>query len=158
LATEVRFGLLGPLLVRRGGLVVPIPSAKQRVMLAALLLGANRVVSLDELCAQLWGDVRPASALMTLRNYVKRARYALGDTDHSQILTRPSGYLYHVADTLTGLGDTHHVAGDPSSARLAWQQALAMFDELRHPKAEQLRARLDGLPSDIMQLPAGTPG
>jgi DNA-binding SARP family transcriptional activator len=127
LATEVRFGLLGPLLVRRAGLVVPIPSAKQRVMLTALLLDANRVVSVDELCAQLWEDTPPASALMTLRNYVKRLRHALGDTDRSQIITQPGGYLIRVEPgelDLTRFESLCRTARDAARAQ-AWDRAAA---------------------------------
>ena len=40
----VEFGLLGPLLVRRGDAVVPVPAGKQRAVLAALLLNANHIV------------------------------------------------------------------------------------------------------------------
>ena len=39
------FCLLGPLLVRRGGVAVPVTPGKQRAVLAALLLSAGRVVS-----------------------------------------------------------------------------------------------------------------
>lgn len=43
------FGLLGPLIVRDGTQHVPVSAPRQRVLLAALLLSAGRVVSLDEL-------------------------------------------------------------------------------------------------------------
>jgi hypothetical protein len=29
-------------------------------------------------------------------------------------------------------------------ARQAWQQALAIFEDIRHPEADQVRAKLDG--------------
>jgi len=38
MAGELEFCLLGPLVVRSGGAVVPVRQAKQRVLLAALLL------------------------------------------------------------------------------------------------------------------------
>ena len=43
---------------------------------------------------------------------------------------------------LTHLGDTHHAAGDPDAARDAWQQALTILDDLDHPDAAQVRAKL----------------
>ncbi len=46
---ETEFWLLGPLMVRRGGAAVPVARGKQRAVLAALLLNANQVVSVDEL-------------------------------------------------------------------------------------------------------------
>jgi DNA-binding SARP family transcriptional activator len=35
---ETEFGLLGPLVVRRGGALVPVSAGRQRALLAALLL------------------------------------------------------------------------------------------------------------------------
>jgi tetratricopeptide (TPR) repeat protein len=49
---------------------------------------------------------------------------------------------YYEADTLTHLGDARHEADDDKAARDAWQQARAILDDLHHPGAEQLRARL----------------
>jgi DNA-binding SARP family transcriptional activator len=96
-AAESEFCLLGPLLVRRNGAVVPVTAGKQQVVLAALLLNANRVVSLDELNAALWGLTPPVSARATLQNYVKRLRQALAGTGGSGISTLPQGYMITVA-------------------------------------------------------------
>jgi tetratricopeptide (TPR) repeat protein len=52
------------------------------------------------------------------------------------------GYRYQKAETLTYAGDAHHAAGDISAARDAWTQALAILEDLRHPDASQVRARL----------------
>ena len=94
-AAESEFCLLGPLSVRRNGAVVPVTAGKQRVVLAALLLSANRVVSLDELNAALWGQTPPVSARATLQNYVKRLRQALAGTGDSRISTLPQGLHDH---------------------------------------------------------------
>ena len=48
----------------------------------------------------------------------------------------------HEADVLLRLGDAHQAAGDPDAARRAWQQALAIIDDLHRPDAGQARARL----------------
>ena len=97
MAVEAEFCLLGPFLVRRGGAVVPVTAGKQRALLAALLLSANRVVSLDELNAALWELAPPASARVTLQNYVKRLRQTLAGTGGSRISTLPQGYMISVA-------------------------------------------------------------
>jgi DNA-binding SARP family transcriptional activator len=94
---KVEFGLLGPLLVRRGEATVPVPPGKQRVLLAAMLLNAGHPVSSAELAEMLWEVTQPASAQVTMQNYVKRLRQALGDFDHSLIGTRPGGYMIHVS-------------------------------------------------------------
>jgi hypothetical protein len=46
------------------------------------------------------------------------------------------------ADTLTHLGDALHAGGELVQARDAWQQARHILDELHHPDAEQVRAKL----------------
>jgi DNA-binding SARP family transcriptional activator/tetratricopeptide (TPR) repeat protein len=90
---RMEFWLLGPLLVRRFGVAVPVSQGKQRILLATLLLNANRVVPLDELAEVMWGPKPPSSARVTMRNYVKRLRLAIGDADRSRISTEPRGYL-----------------------------------------------------------------
>ncbi|MGE5292555.1 MAG: tetratricopeptide repeat protein [Micromonosporaceae bacterium] len=55
------------------------------------------------------------------------------------------GHRYHKAETLTYAGDAYQTAGDQDAARDAWQQALAILDDLRHPDAAQVRASLDRL-------------
>ena len=96
MAAQTRFGLLGPLLVSRAGVTVTIPAGKQRALLAALLLNANRVVSLQELAGVLWADDPPASARVTIHNYVKRLRQALDADAGERIATVPGGYLIRV--------------------------------------------------------------
>jgi DNA-binding SARP family transcriptional activator len=93
MTAEVEFGLLGPLVVRCGGRSVPMPQGKQRGVLVALLLNANRVVTLEELADLLWGSASPASARVTVQNYVKRLRQAMGEAGRDRISTRPHGYL-----------------------------------------------------------------
>jgi tetratricopeptide (TPR) repeat protein/transcriptional regulator with XRE-family HTH domain len=46
------------------------------------------------------------------------------------------------AEALAHLGDAQLAVGQPEIARGAWTQALAILDDLHHPDAEQLRARL----------------
>ena len=43
------------------------------------------------------------------------------------------------------IGDTRLAAGQPDEARAAWEEALAILDDLRHPGAGQVRAKLAGL-------------
>jgi DNA-binding SARP family transcriptional activator/tetratricopeptide (TPR) repeat protein len=134
-AGNVEFGLLGPLLVRRDGTTAQLTSGKQRVLLAALLLDANRAVPADDLVAALW-DQPPTSARVTLQNYVKRLRQALRDTAPDRIVTRPDGYLITVGpdeldtarfDDLVRRGRTAALAGswDLASGRL--RTALALW-------------------------------
>lgn len=93
----VQFCLLGPLLVRCDDHMVAIPAAKHRAVLAALLLRAGRVVSLDELTEVLWGADPPAAARASVQNYVMRLRKNLGQAG-TRISTWPGGYLIQVGE------------------------------------------------------------
>jgi DNA-binding SARP family transcriptional activator len=98
-ATE--FGLLGPLMVRRDGVALPVRAGKQRTLLAALLLSPNQLVTMADITETLWGPQPPPSARVTVQNYVKRLRDLLTDTGRAQICTQPGGYLIRVgADEL----------------------------------------------------------
>lgn len=97
-AAELDFCLLGPLAVGGGELRLPALPAKQRVLLATLLLNANRMVSVDQLAEITWGPAPPASARATLRNYVEDLRKALSGLGASRISTLPGGYLIRVGD------------------------------------------------------------
>jgi DNA-binding SARP family transcriptional activator/Flp pilus assembly protein TadD len=92
---KMDFCLLGPLLVHREGVAVPVPPG-QRVVMAALLLSAGRAVATDELAELLWGSAIPPSAQVALRNHIRRLRQALGDTARTRIRTQPGGYLIRV--------------------------------------------------------------
>jgi DNA-binding SARP family transcriptional activator/tetratricopeptide (TPR) repeat protein len=94
----MEFGLLGPLVVRRGGTTIQVRRGSQRVVLAMLLLNANRVVSVEEISEVLWGEAPPPSAHVTIRNYVRRLRAALGDASRTRISTQPSGYRIRIDD------------------------------------------------------------
>ncbi len=49
---------------------------------------------------------------------------------------------YNEADSTASLGDAHYAAGDVDSARTAWRHAAGILDLLRHPEADQVRAKL----------------
>jgi DNA-binding SARP family transcriptional activator len=84
---EIR--LLGPVEVREGARVVPLPRRQQRVLLAALALRVGEVVSTDRLVADLWGERAPASATGSLQNTVSALRKALG---RDIVVTQAPGY------------------------------------------------------------------
>lgn len=127
---EVRFGLLGPLLVRRDTVTVVPSSGKQRIVLAALLLNAGRAVSVDELVELLW-DEPPASARVTLQNYVKRLRQALHDVAPERIVTRPDGYLLHAETDEVDTALFTHLVTRGRAAALAgsWDTAAERLHE-----------------------------
>jgi WD40 repeat protein/DNA-binding SARP family transcriptional activator len=94
----MEFGLLGPLAVRRDGVLVPVPQGKQRVLLASLLLNAGEALSVDDLARTLWGGCPPPSARVTIQNYVMRLRKVLDDQGGTRIVTHARGYSIAVTD------------------------------------------------------------
>ncbi|MDH6113828.1 DNA-binding SARP family transcriptional activator [Kitasatospora sp. MAP12-15] len=89
------FGILGPLLVRDDAGLRSVPAAKQRVLLAALLVRPGQLTPAELLAETVWDGRPPRSASTALRNYVMRLRQALG-TAGERIETRAGGYLIHV--------------------------------------------------------------
>ncbi|MFI1975754.1 AfsR/SARP family transcriptional regulator [Streptomyces wedmorensis] len=97
----VKFGLLGPLVVHDGTEPRPVSGPKVRVLLAALLLQANRTVSRDALKEALWGASVPASADAALANHLTRLRRVLSAADggtEERLRTVAPGYRLLVHD------------------------------------------------------------
>ncbi|MGZ8708049.1 MAG: AfsR/SARP family transcriptional regulator, partial [Gaiellaceae bacterium] len=89
----IELGILGPLEARRDGAPVHVGAAKQRALLALLLLRPNEVVSRDRLIDELWGEERPETAAHALEVYVSNLRRALG---RDIVVTRAGGYALTV--------------------------------------------------------------
>src|SRR6266545_2745484 len=89
---EVR--LLGSLEVAEGGLRVTLGGARQRAVLALLVLHANEVVPAERLLVELWGEDVPPTAANALQAAVSRLRRAL---PQGRIVTRTLGYRFRAA-------------------------------------------------------------
>jgi DNA-binding SARP family transcriptional activator len=146
----MRWGILGPVMVTDdAGTEIRLPAGRLRVVVVALLVRANHLVPVDELVELVWDGMPPARAARTLRVHMVRLRQALGPLAAARIVTQPPGYLcrdhgdrHAEAQILTHVGDAHHAAGELPRAWQAWRQALAIYDDFRHPEAEQVRAKL----------------
>ncbi|WP_030781711.1 AfsR/SARP family transcriptional regulator [Streptomyces sp. NRRL S-920] len=92
---SLEFGLLGTIEARVDGLPVDVGHTRQRCVLAALLVDANRSVAVDELIDRVWGDRPPQRARGTLYGYLSRLRQALASAAAKDVaLTRqPGGYV-----------------------------------------------------------------
>jgi predicted ATPase/DNA-binding SARP family transcriptional activator len=87
----VEIRVLGPLEVVGDDGPVPLPAAKQRQLLAALVMHAGEISSTDVLIEALWGASPPTSAAKLLQVYVSQLRKALPAP--ARIQTRGAGYL-----------------------------------------------------------------
>ena len=86
---EVR--LLGPLELAEGGRSIAYGGARQRAVLALLVLHANQVVPSERVLLELWGEDAPPGSANALQAAVSRLRRALPE---GRLVTRPPGYLF----------------------------------------------------------------
>jgi DNA-binding SARP family transcriptional activator len=91
----LEFRILGPLEVVSDGQSLDLGGAKQRALLAMLLVHANEVVSTDRLIDALWEDEPPESAQKALHVHVSNLRKLLG---RERVQTKPPGYLLRVEE------------------------------------------------------------
>jgi len=127
----VEFLILGPIEVRDGDTTLGLGGPRQRLVLAHLVLQANRVVSTDRLIELTWGEEPPEAARQALFAYVSRLRKLLGA---DRIVARPPGYALvaspsevdalHFADLVA---QAHAIAGDPVAASALLGEALDLW-------------------------------
>ena len=124
-------GVLGPLLVEHEGAQIPVSAGRERLVLGALLVQPNRVVSCDALIDAVWESDPPASAQVTLRNHIRRLRQTLGQVVAARIVTHHSGYLMEVGDEEYDLlAFTRLCRRGQAAAKLGdWPAAVKDLDE-----------------------------
>jgi DNA-binding SARP family transcriptional activator len=123
----VEFRILGPLEAWEGGAPVALGGAKQRALLAVLLLYANEVVPTERLIDLLWEEP-PAKPTKAVQVYASRLRRALGATMPT---SRPRGYTMQVSPEQLDLARfrllREEARRDPTSTAQKLAQALALW-------------------------------
>jgi DNA-binding SARP family transcriptional activator/tetratricopeptide (TPR) repeat protein len=99
----VEFRLLTGVEAWAGGARLDIGPARQRCVLAALLVDANRVVSADQLVDRVWGEHAPQTARATLFSYLARLRRVLAADGGAVIERRSGGYVLAVEPSAVDL-------------------------------------------------------
>ncbi len=130
--TKVDFRLLGPLEIGHGTRSFTLGAARQRAVLAVLLLSANRTVGVESLADRIWGHDSPPSSLRTIRTYISRIRRALPEP---VLQTNSSGYLLRITPDALDLHRFEQgvayartrLAVDPATAATALRTALALW-------------------------------
>ncbi|HEX5120255.1 MAG TPA: tetratricopeptide repeat protein [Pseudonocardiaceae bacterium] len=150
-----RFGLLGPVEVTAGNRLVDIGAARQRCVLAVLLLDANRGISVDQLIERVWGGRRlPERPRKAAQIYVSLLRTALAGIDGVAIVRRPDGYLIELDERCVDVHafrrsvDQARACGEDDRAAGLFERALGMwrgevFGELDTPWLADVRASLN---------------
>jgi DNA-binding SARP family transcriptional activator len=127
----MEFGILGPLDVRDGDRTLPLAGARQRALLALLLLHANEVVSSDRILDALWPEGPPRSGTTAVQVLVSRLRASLG-AGGERIVTRAPGYVLRLEDGQLDLQRFERLLAaaegeEPNGAARALREALALW-------------------------------
>jgi DNA-binding SARP family transcriptional activator/Flp pilus assembly protein TadD len=128
----VEFRLLGAVVALVDDRVIDLGPARQRCVLAALAVDANRVVSVDQLTRRLWGGDPPHRAQATLVNYLSRLRQLLAAVDAVTVVRRQGGYSLDVEQSAIDLFRfrdlcTRARAADERQAVRLLEEALALW-------------------------------
>ncbi|QFZ23439.1 AfsR/SARP family transcriptional regulator [Saccharothrix syringae] len=106
---------------------------------------AEAAIELYESITDLPGQAAALENLGLAHRELGRLEEAVVSQRRALELFAKSGDRYYEAGAWSGLAETHRRLGDPGAAREALRNALAAFEELRHPHAEEVRARLEAL-------------
>ncbi|HXH96426.1 MAG TPA: alpha/beta fold hydrolase, partial [Gaiellaceae bacterium] len=150
----MEFRILGPLEARDGSGSARLSGGKQQALLALLLLHAGRVVAVQRLVDDLWGEHVPETASKMVQVYVSRLRRQLPE---GMLQTRSPGYLLdldgHSLDlrrfeVLESEGRAAMADGRPGEAVRLLRDALALWRgpalaEFEEPFAQLESARLE---------------
>jgi predicted ATPase/DNA-binding SARP family transcriptional activator/class 3 adenylate cyclase len=125
----VEFRVLGPLEVLQGDRLVRVGGARQRSLLALLLIRANELVSSDQLIDELWRERPPSEAANALQAAVSRLRRALAagnatERQTARLVTRSPGYLFAIDPEFVDARQFERLVRDG-------REALARGDPLR---------------------------
>ena len=146
--SALRFGVLGPLQMTVNGTDQPLGAAKQRAVLATLLINRNRTVPIDSLIDAAWQERPPPEARASLHAHISRLRRLVtgAGVDPAAVLVSASpGYRLNLSDDAYDLGRfvTEQKAGIDAAAAGQFERArdhlAAALAEWRGPVLEDLR-------------------
>jgi DNA-binding SARP family transcriptional activator len=159
----VEFRILGPLEVWHEGRPVRIEGAKERAVLALLLLHGGEPVSVDRLVDELWGESPPATARKSVQVRVAGLRRAIR---RDLVVTRGDAYLVRLEPNQLDLhrfeqllsDASHELAGNPHAAVAKLDEALSLWrgpplaDFTYESFAQSAIARLEELRAQAQEL------
>ena len=140
----MELGILGPLFVRVGNVVIAPSAPKLRKVLAMLVTHSNQMVPVSSLMRELWNDDPPVSWLTTLQTYILNLRKLFAsvtgltseEISRDVLVTRSGGYLLRIRDeeldvcryrVLLAAGREALSAGDDAGAVQYLDDALRLW-------------------------------
>ncbi len=130
---SIRFRVLGEVGVLHDGQPLDAGHARQRCVLAALLVDVNRAVSADVLIDRVWADRPPHRARNVLSAYVSRLRALLAGVPGVRLEHGPAGYTLCAdarevdVQAFRDLVAEARSAGDAPTALARYDQALDLW-------------------------------
>jgi DNA-binding SARP family transcriptional activator len=150
----VEFRVLGPLELAAGSRRLDLGGARQQIVVATLLLGANRVVTMDRLLEAIYGeDLPPTCRAQAQISISSLRRLFASHSSEAVISTSPHGYIIKVAEgqldaerfeQFVAVARTARDAGQLDRAVASYRDALRLW---RGPA-------LDGIDSQLIRTAA----
>ena len=153
----MQVGILGPFQLEDGGRRITVGGARQRAVLADLVLHANEVVPSERIVVDLWGEDSSLSAANALQAAISRLRRVLPP---GRLITAAPGYALRIFpveldvkrfEQLISEGRDALGGGAPAAAARMFDQALSLWrgpplaDFRYEPFAQAEIARLEEL-------------
>ncbi|WP_433375927.1 BTAD domain-containing putative transcriptional regulator [Actinoplanes sp. CA-142083] len=152
---RLRFEVLGEVRAFRAGLPVDLGPAKQRAVLAVLLVQAGRPVPTHQIVDAVWGDEPPENGANVVQKYVAGLRRAL-DPDRAPrtpgelLALTGSGYVLRTADAVVD-ADEFQAAVKRAAAERAANHPLEAASTLRGALALWRGDALAGLGGSVFE-------
>jgi predicted ATPase/DNA-binding SARP family transcriptional activator len=127
----MEFRVLGPLEIAAGSRRLPVSGARERALLAILLIHAGEVVAADRLIEELWGSDIPGNPSNALQVVVSRVRKAIEDPPGAgRLVTRKPGYLLDVRPDEVDAGQFARLVAEARQAGAAGTpRGLSLLEE-----------------------------
>jgi DNA-binding SARP family transcriptional activator/tetratricopeptide (TPR) repeat protein len=150
----VKFRILGPLEILDGSERLELGGARQQIVIATLLLSANRVVTMDRLLEAIYGEDLPPTARSQAQIAISSLRRLFASyTSDTVISTHAHGYVLQVDsgqldsqqfDELVATARAAREASQPDQAVASYRDALRLW---RGPA-------FDGIDSQLIRVAA----
>ncbi|REH46265.1 transcriptional regulator [Kutzneria buriramensis] len=149
--------MLGPLRICDDhGVTRPVPTGRGGVLLAALIVHAGTVVSVDPLADYVWNHDPPRQVRAALQTMLTRLRQVVGASVAPRIRTAAPGYVFDLRadeldlrrfETLCERGYAAYAAADWDRAASHFADALELWqgEPLAGVESDRLRLRVAGV-------------
>lgn len=150
----MKFRILGPLEVTAGAERLELGGTRQQIVVATLLLGANRVVTMDRLLEAIYGEDLPPTSRSQAQISISSLRRLFATRSRDAIIsTHSHGYVIQVDSGTLDSEQFEELVADARTARDAkrLEQAVASYrDALRLWRGPAL----DGIESQLVRVAA----